>query len=875
MSEMTPMLRQYLGIKEEYPDAILFFRMGDFYEMFFDDARIAARALGITLTARGTHKGEKVPMCGVPHHAAKAYVARLVDGGWKVAICEQLEDPRTAKGVVKRDVVRVVTPGSVVDERDMEQARNVYLAAVADPARGRENRAPDQERGIGLAHLDLSTGDFRFTELPSKAELLGELARIDPAELLLPADSPLRQEEGLPACPVEHLEAEVFEPRRARRLLEEQLEVRSLDGFGCQEMPVGTLAAAALVHYLKRTQKANPAHLRDLVSYRVGDSMFLDQATCTHLELLRTMRRQSVRGSLVHVLDRTVTPMGGRLLRRWIAYPLIRVDDIRRRLAAVAWLREDALTRAEIREHLGEVYDLERLNGRIALGRANARDLLALSGSLQRLPAIRDRLRDSTSQLLSEVAAGLDLLEDVADLIDRTICAEPPVSVREGGMIRAGCDGRLDELMRLCRDGKSWIAEFAASEQKRSGIASLKVGYNRVFGYYIEVSKSNLHLVPPEYVRKQTLVNGERYITEALKVKEEQVLGAEEERIALEFELFERIRAAVARENQRVRQTAARVAEIDVLAALAETAEKNHYACPEVNEDLEIHIVEGRHPVIELAVKEEDFVPNDIHLDAEGQQVLMITGPNMAGKSTVLRQTALTVLMAQMGSFVPASRARIGTVDRIYTRVGASDDLARGQSTFMVEMQETANILRHATPRSLVILDEIGRGTSTYDGLSIAWAVAEALHDLQGLGVRTLFATHYHELTELVVTEPRVRNFNIAVKEWRDRIIFLRKLVPGGTSRSYGIQVARIAGVPERVLKRAQQILENLEGDEPRLARRVVQPAQAGESIQLPLFGQPDNRLLRWIKDLDISSMTPLEALLELNKVKEYVESPK
>jgi DNA mismatch repair protein MutS len=568
--------------------------------------------------------------------------------------------------------------------------------------------------------------------------------------------------------------------------------------------------------------------------------------------------------------------MGGRLFKKWMVYPLVDLEKIRGRLAGVAWLKEDPLLREELRGELKEIYDLERLNGRIALGRANARDLLALKNSITRFPFIKEMVESSTSTLLSEIASRLDTLSDIAHLIDEAIHEDPPVLVKEGGIIKEGYDAELDKLISLSRDGKGWISEFAASEQERTGISSLKVGFNRVFGYYIEITKANLHLVPTDYIRKQTLVNGERYITESLKIMEEQVLSAEEKRVVLEFEIFDRIRKKVALENRRIKKTAEFISEIDVLTGLAETAEMNNYTCPVINESAGIDIVDGRHPVIEQTVNDEDFVPNDIHLDSEKQQMLIITGPNMAGKSTILRQTALTVLMAQMGSFVPASKAVIGIVDRIFTRVGASDDLARGQSTFMVEMNETANIMRHATPRSLVILDEIGRGTSTYDGLSIAWAIAEALSDRDGKGVRTLFATHYHELTDLVVSKQRVKNFNIAVREWNDRIIFLRKLIPGGTSRSYGIQVARIAGLPEEILLRAKEILHNLEGAElndvgrPRLAQDSSKK-DGDDIVQLSLFMPQDQKLREWISGLDISSMTPLEALTELNQLKEYV----
>jgi len=869
MTQLTPMLRQYLGIKGEHPDAILFFRMGDFYEMFFDDARTASRILGITLTSRGTYDGEKVPMCGVPHHASRSYVGKLVENGWKVAICEQIGDPKSSQGIVKREVIRLVTPGSVIDELDLEEGSNLYMVAISA---GSEK--------YGLAHVDLSTGEFRVTELLQFDELLDELGRIDPAEVLVLENQDVVGNKGLSGYRVEVLGKDSFDPGRAEALLRQQLNVSSLAGFGCQDMQEGIVAAGALVHYLQDTHKGNPEHIKELVTYRTGDFMFLDESTCAHLELLKTMRRQTTKGSLFQILDKTVTPMGSRLLKKWIVYPLIHIDRIRERLGAVSCFKDDPMFREKIREELKEIYDLERLNGRIAMGRANSRDLLAIRSSIVRLPLIKNQLERSTSMLLSEIGSRLDCLEDIAHLVGDTIREDAPISLKEGGMIREGYDDELDRLIALSRDGKSWIADFASSERNRTGISSLKVGFNKVFGYYIDISKANLHLVPQDYVRKQTLVNNERYITEALKTREEQVLGAEEKRVELEYEIFDKIRRKIARENQRMKQTAELIAQIDVINGLALIAELNNYTCPEVNEGTDMEIRDGRHPVIEQTVKDEDFVPNDIRLDSGEQRILIITGPNMAGKSTILRQTALISLMAQMGCFVPASKAVIGIVDRIFTRVGASDDLTMGQSTFMVEMNETANILRHATSGSLVILDEIGRGTSTYDGLSIAWAVAEALHDRENKGVRTLFATHYHELTELVATKQRVKNFNIAVREWNDRIIFLRKIVPGGTSRSYGIQVARIAGLPDSVLKRAREILDNLEGAEldnagkPRLSRTV--PEKGGDNmVQLGLFGTQDQKLRKWIKEMDISSLTPLEALVELNKIQEYVVKEK
>jgi DNA mismatch repair protein MutS len=868
MNQITPMLRQYLDIKSVHPDSILFFRLGDFYEMFFEDAEKASRILGITLTSRGNHNGSKVPMCGVPYHSARSYILKLIDEGLKVAICEQVEDPSQAKGIVKREVIRIVTPGSVVDESGIEGAASLYMAALSG-----------DNSNYGLAYVDLSTGEFRVTEVEEWRELVDELGRIDPAEVLIPEGDSSAGSRDLSCYRVEVLKKDRYNREKAEELLKEQLGVQSLEGFGCSGLTHGIIAAGAIVHYLKETQKVNPVHIRDLATYRLGDYMFLDESSILNLELFETMRRRSSKGSLFQILDRTITPMGSRLLKRWIGYPLVDMGRIRQRLAAVADLRDDRIFREDIREELKGIYDLERLNGRVSLGRANARDMDALKLSILRLPGIKKRLSGSASEMLCDISGRIDTLRDVAEIIQDAICDDPPVSLKEGGLIREGYKSELDELIRITRDGKSWIAELAQTEKKRTGISNLKIGYNRVFGYYIEISKGNLSLVPSDYIRKQTLTNGERFINQALKEYEEKVLGAEEKRIQLEFEIFEQVRERIAQENRRIKETAALIGEIDVLSSLAETAELFNYTCPEVNEGGAIDITDGRHPVIEQTVKNEDFVPNDIHLDEREQQFIIITGPNMAGKSTILRQTALTVLMAQMGSFVPASKAVIGMVDRIFTRIGASDDLTRGQSTFMVEMDETANILRHATTRSLVILDEIGRGTSTFDGLSIAWAVAEALHDKDGTGIRTLFATHYHELTDLLATRRRAKNFNIAVKEWKDRIIFLRKLVPGGTSRSYGIQVARIAGIPDHVITRAKEILENLEKGEmdqgmPRLARSDSK-SDPKDGMQLNLFGGTDRHLVKWLKGLEISSMTPLEAMLELDKLKRYVDDLK
>ena len=874
MNNLTPMLKQYMGIKAAYPDAILFFRMGDFYEMFFDDAFTASKILGITLTSRGKLNGEKVPMCGIPYHAAGNYIGKLVDNGLKVAICEQVEDPKATKGIVKREVIRLVTPGSVINETDIDEKTNRYIAAICQDS---SNNAQKKDPAFGLAHADLTTGQFFVTELSSVSDLTDEIGKIDPAEILVLKNGDITGIKELCRYHIETIE-DTLSLKDAESILKEHFKTDYSSVSECSEMTNGIIAAGILLRYIKNTQKTSPDHIDKITGYRVGEFMILDETTCSHLELLKTMRRQSKKGSLFQVIDKTMTPMGGRILKRWITYPLINVEQIRRRLGAVAAMKDDPVTREKTREYLKDIYDMERLNGRIALGRATPRDLLSLKASIQKLPLIKEALKDSVSEFIADLIEKMDLLHDVALTIEEAIHDDPPISFKDGGIIKEGYNEELDNLISLSRNGKNWITEFAASEQERTGISSLKVGFNRIYGYYIEVSKANIHLVPSDYIRKQTLVNAERYVTEALKNMEETLVNAEEKRISLELELFEDIRQKLILQSHRIKNTAETVGIIDVISGLAETAEANNYVCPHVDNTCKLDIVEARHPVIEQTIKDEAFVPNDILVDDEKQQVLIITGPNMAGKSTILRQTALIVLMAQMGSFVPAKKAAIGITDRIFTRVGAMDDLTRGQSTFMVEMNETANILRNATPRSLAILDEIGRGTSTYDGLSLAWAIAEALHDLEDRGVRTLFATHYHELTELAVTKPRVKNFNVAIREWNDKIIFLRKLAPGATSRSYGIEVARIAGLPETVIKRAKEVLETLEGtalDESIRPHIGISETENRDNnaTQLSLFDSKDIFLRDWIKGIDINSITPLEALTEISRLKEYIET--
>ncbi|MFP3869713.1 MAG: DNA mismatch repair protein MutS [Syntrophobacteria bacterium] len=863
MSRSTPMIRQYLEIKEKYPDAILFYRMGDFYEMFFEDALVASRELEITLTSRDKSAEDPVPMCGVPHHAADVYISKLLDNGHKVAVCEQVEDPDRAQGLVRREVVRLVTPGTVLDSLESKSSR--YLAAVC--WNGEE---------YGLAYLDLSTADFRMTQAEGLTWLLEELGRVEPTELLVPEDGSCDWQSRVPGCCVESLKGEFFDLHRAHDRLVEQFRVHSLQGFGVHEIPTAVRAAGAVLAYVQQTQRQPGDHIRRVIPYRRNDYMIVDEVTTRHLELFRSWHEDGRRGTLIELLDQSVTAMGGRLLRRWMRYPLIKPEAIAQRQEAVACCRRHEPIRGQIRRELQNVYDLERLNGRVALGTANPRDLSALRRSLQSLPRLKYLLTQLEEKTLCDLADRLDNLADVAQLLEKALVENPPATLTEGGVIRPEYDEELIKLSDITGGAKRWIAQLEAEERQKTGIGSLKVGYNKVFGYYLEVSRANLALVPEHYIRRQTLVNAERYVTEELKDYETRVLSANERRVRLEEEIFQRLRSQVARHSQRIQASGAVVAEVDVLAALAEVANRRNYCQPRMDDGTEIHIEEGRHPMVEAATARGNFVPNDMHLDDETQQVVIITGPNMAGKSTILRQVALIVLMAQMGSPVPATSAHIGVVDRIFTRVGATDDLTRGRSTFMVEMQETAQILHQATGRSLVILDEIGRGTSTFDGLSIAWAVAEFLHDRQGTGVKTLFATHYHQLTDLNATRTRVKNMNVAVKEWGEQIIFLRKLVEGGTNRSYGIQVARLAGLPVEVVERAREVLQRMEEEAPErigLPRALsFSSTHQDEPLQLSLFRQPDYQLRGRLQRLDVEKLTPLEALNELAQLRELVQ---
>ena len=866
MAKTTPMMQQYLEIKSEYPDAILFFRLGDFYEMFMDDAVVAARVLDITLTSRNKGAAEEIPLCGVPFHSCQPYIAKLVQKGHKVAICEQVEDPKEAKGIVKRAWVRVVTPGLVVDTDTLDPRRNNYLMALF----------PGDDGGYGVSCVDITTGEFRVTELPDPESTAGEILSRDPAEVLLPEGASgdalaelLR--DAMPGRNINRLPDWAAAEDRARQMLLEAFPDSSMASFGCHDMPVAVRAAGMILHYLEETQKSSLSHLQPLQTYHVRDHMVLDDFTRRNLELTETLHDGGRRGSLLGVVDRTVTAMGARKLRHWLTHPLVDRQRIEERHAAVEELVGASLCRDALRRVLDEVHDLERLNGRIAMATGNAKDLVALRTSLEKLPQLLDLLAQVDDPLLTGLRETLDSLPDVAELIARAIVDDPPFVLREGGLIREGYQAELDELRSVSREGKGWIARLEQEEKARTGISTLKVRYNRVFGYYIEVTRSQLERVPEDYQRKQTLANAERYITPTLKEYEEKVLGAEDRVVEIEYDLFQQVRRQVAAQGQRVQATADKIATLDILLGLADLSHEMNYCRPELDDSTELVIEEGRHPVIETMNLVERFVANDVEMDTEEKQILIITGPNMAGKSTFMRQVALIVLMAQMGCLVPAKKARIGIVDRIFTRVGASDNLARGQSTFMVEMTEAANILNHATPRSLIVLDEIGRGTSTFDGVSIAWAVAEYLHDNAKVAAKTLFATHYHELTDLAQTRERVRNYNVAVKEWDDQIIFLRRIVKGGASHSYGIQVARLAGLPKEVISRAKEVLHNLESGEyvagaPRLARSrqeqnsVVKP-------QMGLFDQPDS-VREKLEATDISVLTPLEALNLLDELK-------
>jgi DNA mismatch repair protein MutS len=860
MQNHTPMMKQYLRIKGEYQDCILFYRMGDFYEMFFEDAKVASKILEIALTSRERGERERIPLCGVPYHAAAPYITKLIEKGYKVAICEQVGDARGSQGLVEREVIQVITPGMVVEGDQLQAKENNFLMGLCGG-----------DHGYGLAFLDLSTGEFKGCLVEGTDLLASEVAKNRPREALIPES--LNQDEILAGLTREF-------PSMLVNTLPDSSYHDADEDFMEALIPSGVVhesraAARAVLHYVDETQKTDVGHIKPFSLYRLTDYLILDETTQRNLELFASWGGRGTKGTVLAVLDKTITAMGGRRIREWLAYPLVDAEKIERRLEAVAQLKEAPLTRAELRERLEAVYDLERLNTRVTMGRANPRDLVALKTTLQAIPQVRDELADATASLLREIRGRLDALEEVAGWIEDAVIETPPITLTEGGIFQDGYNAELDELRGISRDGKGWIAHMEGQERQRTGISSLKVRYNQVFGYYIEVTNPNLALVPEDYIRKQTLTNAERFITPQLKEYESKVLGAEERIKALEHELFRRLRERVAEHNRRIQGTAAAVGELDALLSLAEVADQCGYTRPRVTEGDEIVITEGRHPVVEQMGHLEPFVPNDAHLDCGENQLIIITGPNMAGKSTYIRQVALICLMAQMGGFVPAREATIGQVDRIFTRVGAADNLAMGESTFMTEMRETADILKEATNRSLVILDEIGRGTSTFDGLSIAWAVAEYLHDEKG--PKTLFATHYHELTELAMTKPRVKNYNVAVSEWNGEIIFLRRIVEGGTNRSYGIQVARLAGLPDEVVARAREVLANLEKGEldekgmPRLARSKTK-GSAHDQDQLNFFGVKDSQLYQELLNLNPDHLTPREAIQILYHWKKMME---
>ena len=869
MAELTPMMKQYMETKSQYQDCILFYRLGDFYEMFFDDALTASRELEITLTGKNCGQEERAPMCGVPYHAVEGYLNKLVSKGYKVAICEQMEDPKQAKGIVKREVVRIVTPGTNVDTQALDETKNNYIMCIVYIA---------DRYGISVA--DISTGEYLVTELPDSSRLLDEISRFVPAEIIcneafymsgMDLDG-LKDRFG---TTIYSLESWYFDDSLCREKLLEHFHVSGFGGLGLEDNDCGIISAGALLQYLLETQKNSLSNLTHITPYVTGKYMLLDSATRRNLELCETLREKQKRGSLLWVLDKTKTAMGARMLRKYVEQPLIDKKEIVLRLDAVEELKEQAISREEIREYLSPVYDLERLLTKITYGTANPRDLTAFKTSLEMLPPVRYLLEEMQSGLLKEIYQDMDSLEDLCTLLKSAIRDEPPIAMKEGNIIRDGYNEEVDKLRRAKSDGKDWLAKLENEEREKTGIKNLKIKYNKVFGYYLEVTNSYKSMVPDYYTRKQTLANAERYITPELKELEDMILGAEDKLYALEYELYCGVRDQIASQVERIQRTAKAVASLDTLASLALVAERNGYVRPNINEKGVIDIKDGRHPVVERMIPNGTFIANDTYLDDKKHRISIITGPNMAGKSTYMRQTALIALMAQIGSFVPASKADIGLSDRIFTRVGASDDLASGQSTFMVEMTEVAYILRNATSRSLLILDEIGRGTSTFDGLSIAWAVVEYISDSRLLGAKTLFATHYHELTELEGKISNVNNYCIAVKEKGDDIVFLRKIVKGGADKSYGIQVAKLAGVPDLVIERAKEIVEELSNED--ITAKVSEIAAKERTTkkkqktrrydevdiaQMSLFDTvKDDDVLEELKNIDVGNMTPIDAL--------------
>jgi DNA mismatch repair protein MutS len=874
--EKTPMMKQYLDVKSKHPDSILFFRMGDFYEMFYEDAKKASRILDIALTSRNKNAADPVPMCGIPYHAADNYIARIIKEGLKVAICEQVEDPKLASGVVRREVIRIVTPGTVIDSSLLDSKRNNYLGAVYP-----------FKNAYGLAALDISTGEFKITEFAGTnafEALSNEIDTLDLEEILFPGnaaekDSGLNSMKALNNKIYNSYEEWVFEYDIAYSALKNQFHTISLDGFGCEGLKLAIPAAGAIIHYINETQKSVLEHINRLSYYDKKNYLGLDSSTIQSLDL--THEKGNIKkDSLLSLFDKTITPMGARKLKGWILKPLIDLEQITLRQKVVEEFVKNIFLRSDIRDLLKEIHDLERIIGRISFSLFGARDMIALKKSALILPKLWRKLEETSSHLIQKILMDWDNLLDLIDLIDKAVVENPPAVMKDGGVIKDGFNKELDELRSILRDGKSWISRLEEQEKKKTGITTLKVRYNKIYGYYIEVTKKNLDAVPENYIRKQSLVNCERFVSQELKKYEEKIMGAEEKIIALENKILQILREKVAKEGKRVQKMAAKIAEIDVLLTFSEVSSKYNYSKPEMNNGFELVITDGRHPIMERMDLETRFIPNDTNMDCDQNRIMIITGPNMAGKSTYLRQVALIVLMAQMGCFVPVKEAKIGIVDKIFSRVGAQDNILKGQSTFMVEMNETANILNNATNRSLIILDEIGRGTSTFDGISIAWSVVEYLHDKSKAGAKTLFATHYHELTELSMILDGVKNYNVLVREWNDKIIFLRKITEGGSDKSYGIQVARLAGLPDEVLSRAKEVLSNLEKKEfnevgiPTLGQKQESPDnEEKQPDQLQLFREKQNDLLlQELEKIDINSTSPIKALNMLNELKKKIK---
>ena len=887
VQKLSPMMQQYMETKAQYPECILFYRLGDFYEMFFEDAQTVAKELELTLTGKSCGLEERAPMCGVPFHAVDSYLPRLVERGYKVAICEQVEDPKLAKGLVKREVIRIVTPGTNLNMLSLDEDKNNYLMCITY-----------MDDCVGISACDALTGDFYLTQLSSLNGLMDEIQKYMPSEIIcnesfLMSGFDTSELKNRLNISIGSLDGGYFDEHGARDILMRHYKVSSMTALGIQDFPAGILSAGAVIRYLKETQKSDLSHITGITPYTGGKFMLLDSFTRRNLEITETMREKQKRGSLLWVLDKTKTAMGSRLLRLFLEQPLIDREEIIKRLDATGELNVKVADRDELREYLGPVYDLERLLGKVSYGTVNPRDLIAFKSSLSMLSPIHMVLESFESSLLKEITEDLDTLDDLYKLIDDAIMEEPPIQVRDGGIIKEGFSEEADMLRQAKTKGRQWLLDLEAEEKERTGIKNLKIKYNKVFGYYIEVTNSNLAQVPEDYIRKQTLTNAERFTTDKLKEMENTILNAEEKLYNLEYELFVSVREKIAENVDRIKKTAKAVACADVFASLAFVAERNRYARPQIDDKGVINIKEGRHPVVEAMMDPGSFISNDTFLDEGKHLISIITGPNMAGKSTYMRQTALIVLMAQIGSFVPAKSARIGIVDRIFTRVGASDDLASGQSTFMVEMNEVANILRNATSKSLLILDEIGRGTSTYDGLSIAWAVVEHISNKRLLGAKTLFATHYHELTELEGKIGNVNNYCIAVKEKGDDIVFLRKIIKGGADKSYGIQVAKLAGVPDMVIDRAKEIVAELagsditnniqdvaassgknSGSEKAPSRKRVPKPDDVDMGQFSLFDtNTDEDVIKELKELPLDTMTPFDAMNTLYRLQNQIKN--